>query len=254
MTRTNETLTKVANGETTYGAWVSSMSPRAAEAFGAHGLDWAVVDMEHSPITAEGVENVVRGIETAGITPIVRVPEIDYGLKGTFKRVLDSGAMGVIVPRIEHASEAERVVEAALYPPEGDRGVVGGSRVNGYGTGFDDYVERANDEVFVCVQIETVTGAENAEEILSVDGVNGVFIGENDLSTTHGAAGQKGRDAVQADVDHIYESATANGVATGIVAPTQEKIAERVDDGYDLISIGSDLYFVGHAIGELLPE
>lgn len=254
MTRTNETLTKVSNGETTYGAWVSSMSPRAAEAFGANGLDWAVVDMEHSPISASGVENVIRGIETAGITPIVRVPELDYGLKGTFKRVLDSGAMGVIVPRVESASQAERVVEAALYPPAGDRGVVGGSRVNGYGTGFDDYVERANDEVFVCVQIETATGAEHAEEILSVDGIDGVFIGENDLSTTHGAPGQKTRDAVQADVDHVLATANDNDVATGIVAPTEAKIAERVEDGYDLISIGSDLYFVGHAIGDLLPE
>lgn len=254
MTGTNETLAKVASGETTFGAWVSSMSPRAAEAFGANGLDWAVVDMEHSPIGAAGVENVVRGMETAGITPFVRVPELDYGLKGTFKRVLDSGAMGVIVPRVESREEAERVVEAAMYPPEGDRGVVGGSRVNEYGTNFDGYVGSANDELFVCVQLETATGADNAADILSVDGVNGVFVGENDLSATHGAPGGKGIEAVQADVDHILSAANDNGVATGIVAPTREKIAERVDDGYDLISIGSDLYFVGHSIGRLLPE
>jgi 2-keto-3-deoxy-L-rhamnonate aldolase RhmA len=254
MTRTNDTLAKISNGKTTYGAWVSSMSPRVAETFGANGLDWAVVDMEHSPIGAAGVENVIRGVETAGITPFVRVPELDYGLKGTFKRVLDSGAMGVIVPRVESKEQAEEVVDAAMYPPEGDRGVVGGSRANDYGTDFDGYVDSANGELFVCIQLETATGADNAEEILSVDGINGVFVGENDLSATHGVPGKKGRDAVQEDVDYILSVASDEDVAAGIVAPTEEKIAERVDDGYDLISIGSDLYFIGHSIGQLLPE
>ncbi len=254
MTITNETLAKMQNGETTFGAWVSTMSPRAAEAFGANGLDWATIDMEHTPIGALEAENVIRGIERHGMTPFVRVPELDYGLRGTFKRVLDSGAQGVIVPRVESRTQAERVVEAARYPPDGDRGVVGSSRANYYGTKFDEYVGEANDEVFVCVQLETATGADNAEEILSVNGVDGVLIGENDLSTTHGAPGEKGRDEVQADVDRILAAAKDNDVFAGTVAATQADIEQRVNDGFDLISIGSDLYFAGRSIGQLLPE
>lgn len=254
MVRTNDTLAKIEASETTYGAWVSSMSPRAAEAFGANGLDWATIDMEHSTIGAYEAENAIRAIEGSGMTPLVRVPELDYGLKGTFKRILDAGAMGVIVPRVESQEQAEAIVEAAMYPPEGDRGVVGGSRANDYGTNFDEYVDRANDELFVCVQIETATGAANAADVLSVDGINGVFIGENDLSATHGAPGQKGLDIVQDDVDHVLEVAAENDVFVGIVAATPDSIAQREADSCDLISIGSDLSLINRSIGELLPE
>ena len=254
MTVTNDTLAKVANDEATFGAWISTMSPRAAEAFGVNGLDWAVIDMEHSPIGAAEVENVIRGIERYGLTPIVRVPEVDYGLRGTFKRVLDSGAQGLIVPRIESRADAKQVVDAAMYPPDGNRGVVGGSRVNDYGTNFEEYVTAANDQLFVCVQLETAEGADNAEEILSVDGINGVFVGENDLSSTHGAPGQKDRQDVQADVDHIHAVAKDNGVFAGIVAPTAERIERRLDDGFDLISVGSDLSLISASIEQLLPQ
>lgn len=250
----NAMLEQVRNGEPSYGAWISTMSARSAEAFGANGLDWATIDMEHSPIGAAGVENVIRGVERHGMTPLVRVPEIDYGLRGTFKRVLDSGAQGVIVPRVESREQAERVVEAAMYPGEGARGVVGSSRANYYGTKFDEYVGAANDELFVCVQLETATGADHASEILAVDGINGVFVGENDLSTTHGVPGEKGREAVQRDVDRILAAAKNNDVVAGTVAATTQQIDQRLDDGFDLISIGSDIYFIGRSIGQLLPD
>lgn len=254
MPRTNETLAKLEKGEPTYGAWVSSMSPRAAEVFGANGFDWAVIDMEHTPIGADGVENVIRGIERHDLTPIVRLPELDYGIRGTCKRVLDSGAQGIIVPRVETAEQAQRIADAALYPPEGSRGVVGSSRANLFGTDFDRYVDEANDELFVAVQLETATGADRADDILSVEGINGVMVGENDLSATHGAPGQKDESAVQADVDAILEAADAYGVHAGIVAPTPERIEQRSEEGFNFLSLGSDLYFVSRSIGQLLPE
>ena len=254
MAITNTTIAKIARGEPTFGAWVSTMSPRAAEVFGVNGFDWAVIDMEHTPVGATGVEAVVRGIERHDLTPLVRIPDIDAGIRGTCKRVLDSGAQGIIVPRVETAEQAEAVVEAAFYPPEGERGVVGSSRANYYGSKFSAYVEQANDELFVCVQLETAAGAARADEILAVDGVNGVFIGENDLSATHGAAGEKTEQAVQDDVDAIVAAAADHDVYTGTVAATPEKIATRVEQGFDLISLGSDLYFVGRSIGQLHPE
>lgn len=254
MERVNDTLMRMESGDPTFGAWVSSMSPRSAEVLGVNGLDWSVIDMEHSPVGLPRSENLIRAVEHYGMTPLVRVPEPDSGLKGVSKRVLDSGAMGIIVPRVESGDQAERILDAALYPPKGDRGAVGSSRANDYGTNFDEYVGRANDELMLCVQLETVAGADHAEEILSVDGINCVFIGENDLSTSHGVPGRKDHDDVQADVERILQTATENDVHAGIVAPTPERIEKRIADGFDFISIGSDLSFMHRSIGQLLPE
>jgi 2-dehydro-3-deoxyglucarate aldolase/4-hydroxy-2-oxoheptanedioate aldolase len=254
MAVTNETLAKIELNEPTYGAWVSSMSPRSAEVMGANGMDWAVVDMEHTPIGARGAEQVIRGIECHGMTPLIRLPELDYGLRGACKRALDSGGQGLIVPRVESREEAEQVAEAALFPPEGERGVAGSVRANYYGTRFDDYVEAANDEVLLMVQIETATGADRADDILSVPGVDGVFIGENDLSTTHRAPGQKDVKSVQDDVNRIVAAAEDHDAVTGIVAPVPERIERRVDEGFDLVSVGSDLYFMNRSLSQLLPK
>lgn len=245
---TRETLER---GEPTFGAWIASMSPRIAEALGGTGLDWAVVDMEHTPAEFTDTENVIRGIERAGLTPMVRIPG-STSVRESAKRVLDAGAQGIIVPRIETPEDAERAIRAARFPPDGVRGVAGSVRANGFGRHFEDYVTRANEEILVTIQLETRTGAERASEILSIEGLDGVFVGENDLSATYGAPGRSDRDNVQRAVDRIRETARENGVYTGIVATSPERIDRRLADGFTLLSVGSDLGFVSRAVTELL--
>lgn len=254
MTITNTTLRQMENGEPTFGAWVSSMSPRTAEVYGVSGLDWAVIDMEHTPVDTAMVEEIIRGADRHETTPLVRLPAFDYGIRSTCKRVLDSGAQGIIVPRIETAEQAEEIVEAARYPPAGKRGVVGSSRANYYGTKFDEYVENANDEIMVAVQIETATGADRADEILAVDGIDAVVIGANDLSTTHGAPGDSSHPAVVEDIERIRAAAESHGVHPGIVAATAADIEQRIDEGFRFLAIGTDLYFLSRSIDQLVPN
>lgn len=237
----------MAAGEPSLGAWISTMSARSAEVLATTDLEWAVIDMEHTPINERGVEAILRAFTGADMTPLVRIPALDHGIRGVCKRVLDSGAMGIIVPRVESRADAEAAVEAAAFPPDGERGVGGRIRANRHGADFEDYVGSANDEILVVAQLETKRGAERAESICETPGLDAVFIGENDLSATHGHPGEKDLPAVQADVDAILAAAEAAGLYAGIVAPDPDRIVRRIEAGIDFISIGSDLSLIDRA-------
>lgn len=248
----NETRRTLLADDPVFGAWIQSMSPRVAEAMAQAGLDWIGIDMEHTTIGARGTEDIVRAVEGTGVDPIVRLPSLPFAEAGGAKRALDAGARGVIIPRIETAEEAEAVVRASLFPPKGDRGVAGSVRANDHGASFEEYVTSAPEETLIVIQIETATGAANAEEILSVPRIDAVLIGENDLSATHGQPGVHDQPAVRDDVDHIVATAREHGVRPGAGARDPDRLAARRDAGYRFFLVGGDLAFVRDGIADRL--
>lgn len=252
MVLENSTLEKLQSNPPTFGAWISSVSPRIAEVLGTSGLDWAVIDMEHSPATAHDVEYLVRGFEHYGMTPIVRLPSTDVGLTAACKRALDSGAQGLILPHVETADQAAKMVNAACYPPDGDRGVAGGIRSNDYGSRFDEYVRRVNDELILIAQIESASGIQKVEEIVSMDGINGVLVGRNDLSASYGHAGEKDLKKVEEDIDTVRSIASENQVYSCIVVSSKEQLDRRIDEEFDMISLGSDLSFIKRWVSHMM--
>ena len=247
----NDTLQKLDTGDVVVGAWLLSGSPRAAEVLSQTAVDWIGIDTEHAPHSPERVEAIVRAVERE-TTPLVRLPSVEAAVTGGTKYALDSGAGGIIVPGIETPEDAERVVRATHFPPAGERGVAGTIRANAYGENFTDYVASANDETVVILQFESPAAIERAEEILTVDGIDVAFIGENDLSSAFGHPGETDHPRVKAAVQRVFEAAQANDVFPGVAGRTPAVMTERAERGFRFFLIGADLTFMRSGVDTFL--
>ena len=173
-------------GEPSIGSWMSMAHPSIAEILALAGYDWIVIETEHTAIDVSEVLRLIIAIEQRGSVPLVRLAWND---PIQAKAVLDSGAAGVLVPMVNTKADAELAVSMTKYPPLGYRGV-GLARAQGYGINFDAYVTNANADTLLLVQIEHREAVENIEQILSVTGIDGVFIGPYDLSLSLGIPGR----------------------------------------------------------------
>ena len=221
------------------GSWITLGDPSVAEIMAQAGFDWLVVDMEHSALTLYRVQQLVQIIELAGCIPLVRVGENNANL---IKRVMDTGAHGVIVPMVNSKEEAERAVSAVKYPPFGSRGV-GLARAQGYGTNFDSYRQWVNAESVVIVQIEHIDAVENLENILSVQGVDAFLVGPYDLSGSLGIPGQFNHPDMEQALTRIQEVSSTLGAVSGIhvISPSPEQVMEQFNRGYRLIAYSLDV-------------
>lgn len=193
MLQLNPLKQKLAAGDAVCGMLNSVPSPWLVEMLGYAGYDFVILDMEHLSVNPETLEHMIRAAEAAGIAPLVRVPGVD---PGAIQRALDAGALGVVVPRVNDMAEAQAVVAAARYAPQGQRGVTGG-RTTGFGTlALGDYLVRANDEILVVLMIETRRGVDNLDAILHVPGVDWILEGAMDLALSYGV----GPNVMHADV------------------------------------------------------
>lgn len=229
------------------GAWCMIPDALSAEAIAKQGFDWLCVDMQHGCMGYETAVAMIRAADLAGAAPVVRVPWSEPGIIG---RVLDAGALGVIIPMIETAQDAADAVRAALYPPAGRRSF-GPVRV-----GLRDgpgYFATANERVAVIPMIETREALENVEEIVAVSGVAAAFVGPFDLSVTLGMEpkdndGEPDFDAALARVLAACESAgkPAAILANGTLG------ARRVTQGFRMVSVATDIAVLGAgSAGEL---
>src|SRR5215218_4538942 len=167
--RANHVKRRLAAGEPSVGTWLGLPSPEAAEYVATVGFDWLVADSEHNPIDIRTLSEMFGAIAASGVAPMVRIP---WNTPENFKRVLDAGAWGIVVPMVNSKEEAERAVEATRYPPAGGRSVGGGRHAISWGGGAEEYFRAANEEILLVLQIEHIKGVENAQEILSVPGVD----------------------------------------------------------------------------------
>lgn len=234
----------LAAGETSIGTWLTIPSPFAARAMARLGFDWYTVETEHSPTTIDTAAAMMMAVRASGAVPLVRVPWND-GV--WFKQALDSGAWGVVVPMVMNREEAQRAVDWCRHEPLGRRSTGGWQHALSFDGSGDEYYTNANDEILVVVQIEHIQAVEQADEILSVEGIDAVFVGPNDLSKSMGITPpiMESDDPtfVQA-MNHIRETCDKHGVApgmhTGSVAHAESKRAE----GWRFLAVSSDLGFM----------
>lgn len=204
--RENTLKAKLLANQITLGSAVGSHSPDTIELLGAIGLDYVVLDMEHEPYDELAVVHSIRAAESAGITPIARLPN-DPDL---ILRVLNAGAQGIHVPRINTAEDAEDAAAATRFFPDGDRTFFAAARSGNYGVGVTEeaYAEHANRETLLTIQIEEEKGVENLPEILALPGVDIIQVGPKDLWQS---MGMPDRAEVQTVVDGAIRHAVAAG-------------------------------------------
>lgn len=240
--RTNQVKEKLKRGEPALGAWLSLPSVPSARIMARLGFDWLVVDMEHSAHNAVLMADMVATIVDAGTcAPMVRVPA--NGVEW-FKWALDAGAWGVVVPMVNNREEALCAVEFAKYPPRGTRSIGGAFGPYGFGiTDWPEYARMANDETLLIVQIESAAGLHNLDAILSVEGVDVAFVGPNDLHAHIGLAPSS--DGTEPEfveaLERIKASASRHSVVTGIFASNGEAAAQRIRQGFQMISVTTDI-------------
>ena len=234
------------------GSWIQINSPTSAEVLGSVGYDWIGIDMEHTDIEIDGLMGVLRGMHGRGPNPVVRVPSNDVM---AIRRALDAGAGAILVPLIGKADQARAAVAAAKYPPRGVRGFAF-CRSNDWGADFDAYAESANENIAVIVMIETKEGVENIDAILSVEGVDGIFIGPYDLSGSYGIPGQTAHETVRSACRHLADVCKSRGKSAGlhIVLPGPNTVRQAVDDGFTLICLGADVVFAREGARAALSE
>ena len=219
------------------GTWLMSAAPGPSEAIGQCGFDFVVVDMEHVPVEAAQLPEILRAVGCTPAEPVVRLAWNDAVM---IKQALDAGAQTIMRPFVETAEDAARAVAAAKYPPEGTRGVAAIHRASRYGA-VPDYLRRANAETMVIVQLETPEAVGRLKEIASVPGVDALFVGPGDLSAAMGRIGDIGHDEVQALLHHAAREARDAGIPIGIVGPNPAMVRRFLDYGYSFSAMASDI-------------
>ncbi|RMF36686.1 MAG: hypothetical protein D6754_10985 [Alphaproteobacteria bacterium] len=232
----NQFKRRLAAGEEQLGFWTSLASPMVSEILGHSGIDWILIDCEHTPNELQDVFHHLRALKGCPASAIVRPSWNDMV---EIKRLLDAGAQSLIVPYVNSAEQARAAVAATRYPPAGVRGVAGASRASNYGR-IAGYLGAASDEIAVVVQIETRTAVEALDEIMAVAGIDGIFVGPSDLSASCGHIGNPDHPEVQAMIEAVPERARQAGVAAGILARSLDDARRCRALGYSFISVGSD--------------
>lgn len=209
MLRPNEVRVKLNAGEEVYGLFCSIPAPALVEMIGCAGYDFVILDTEHTLVSPQELENLIRAAEAVGLTPFVRVPEADAG---AVLRALDAGAMGIVVPHVRTRADIDAAVRAARYAPEGMRSLNGG-RVPGFGRiDLTAYLAMANAEIMVIPMIEDASGVDSLAGILSGGGVDLVIEGAADLSQSLGVAWQTRHPRVQQALRQTQATCSSHGV------------------------------------------
>jgi 4-hydroxy-2-oxoheptanedioate aldolase len=237
--KSNPVRAKLKQGKPSIGTWLTLPDPVAAHLMARVGFDWLTVELEHTPVNLETAATSFAVIAGAGTVPLARVP---WNNGENLKRVLDSGAWGVVVPMVNSQKEAEAVVHSTRYAPEGHRSIGGSLHAANFSTDPATYYRRANEEILVVVMIEHVRSIANLESILSVPGIDVAFIGPNDLLNSMGkppafdSEHPEFRDALK----QVVKTACRSGVAPGIHVANARAAQQRLDEGFQFIAVASE--------------
>jgi 4-hydroxy-2-oxoheptanedioate aldolase len=229
--------TRVLKGDALAGTWLNLGSPITAEMAGLCGFDWVVLDHEHGPGTDT---TIVHQLQAVAATPAVALVRIAFNEPTRFKRVLDAGARGVMVPYVSTPAEAEAAVAAMRYPPRGIRGVAKLTRSTGFGLTFDEYFAHAHEWLVTALQIETAQAVTNAPAIAKIDGVDVLFVGPMDLTTSLGISGQYEHPKAIEAFKAVAGAARAAGKAAGILLQSPAHVTMCRGMGFSFIALGSD--------------
>jgi len=226
----------VRNGDTTLGTFLGTASALTAEVCAASGFDWLLLDLEHGAGREEQVRDVVPAAGAYGVPTVVRV-ETDARIR--MGRVLDNGAAGIMLPRIDSAAQLESALTHLRFPPRGDRGVATYNRACRFGLD-PGALDRADGEILVIAQIESAAAVAAVDDIAAVDGVDVLFIGPRDLSHDLGVPGDVTAPVFAQALETVLAAGKRHGKACGLLVNDGPAAAKRIEQGWTFVAIGSD--------------
>lgn len=237
----NKLKEKLNRREKTIGTFFECGSTAVIESMGLTGLDYAVIDTEHGPFEAESVSEYVCAAERRGLTPLARVKEIS---RAAILKLLDVGAKGLIIPQVKTVDDVKEIVKFGKYSPVGERGVAG-QRANGFafdmGGTLEDWFRISNEETLLIPQCETIECLSDIDNIVSVEGVAGIFIGPYDLSTAMGISGQFTKPEFLSAIQKIIDVCHSHGKFVMIYCDNATKANEYFSMGVDSAAVGLDI-------------
>jgi 4-hydroxy-2-oxoheptanedioate aldolase len=241
----------VLRGDPFFGCSCVLGSSLTVEMAGKAGFDWLWIDMEHG---AGGEHTLIAQLQAASAAATAAVVRVAWNEAPRFKRVLDMGASGVVVPYVNTAEEAERAVKAMRYPPQGIRGIARFHRAAGFAQEFESYFSAANHSLLTVVQVETKEAVKNVESIAAVEGVDVVFLGPMDLTTNMGLSRQYEHPDFLEAVDIIRKACEKHGKIAGTFIPTQDSLEWYFEKGYTFLVVASDGGLMAAGMRQLIPR
>lgn len=227
------------------GCWINLFEPAIGELVGQCGYGYALIDMEHSPASLDSALPMIRAVQAGGAKAIVRAPDKTPAWIG---RLMDMGADGVMVPMVNNAQEAGELAAAAIYAPEGTRGMAAGIvRATGYGVDTEAYLQHYRDNFLLIIQIESRQAVESVEEIAAVEGVDCLFIGPFDLSGSLGHRAQPEHKDTRAAIRRVIKAVRKIGKPVSTLTNPARNARKLYAEGYDLVFSGSDLGMIRQA-------
>lgn len=249
----NELRKSLNNGRIVIGTMLQELrSPAVPMLLADIGFDFIFIDMEHGAFNMETVADLLKITRLSGITPLVRVPNLEYHL---IARCLDAGAQGFMVPRIETREQAQMAVSYSKYPPEGERGCSINKGHNDYKTEpLLPFIKKANAENFVILQIERKKAIENLDSIFSVPGVDGAILGPNDLAVSYGVPNDLNSSVMEKAFTKVVETGKKYDVFTGMHVANLDALKKWMSRGMGIITYNTDLGFLKMASSGGLAE
>lgn len=230
----NEVKEKIKKNELTQGAITSLYSPAVVEMLGYAGYEFIIMDDEHGAYSGAEMEEMIRAARLTGMVPIIRV---SYD-PSSVQKALDRGALGIQVPMVNSREQAERVVQAAKYPPYGKRGTAFSMRAAGYGFhGGEAFMNASDEQILISVQIETPEAAENFTEIMDVPGIDMAFLGPTDLSVNMGYRNGADHPEVQEVLSGLYREGADMKTPIGTIASSREDVLQAQQKGACFVSL-----------------
>jgi 2-dehydro-3-deoxyglucarate aldolase/4-hydroxy-2-oxoheptanedioate aldolase len=245
--RPNPVKRRLAEGGVSIGTFVFEFSTTGIGRIVAEtGAEFVIFDMEHTGWSLETIKMLIASSRSTDLVPMVRVPATEYHF---IARVLDVGAMGIMVPMVETEEQARRIVQSAKYPPIGRRGAA-------FGVAHDDYtggdivakIQSANREQLLIAQIETAKGVEEVDAIASVEGIDVLWVGHFDLTNSLGIPGQFTHPRFLEAIGRVVEACRAHGKIPGFMASDVENGKALLAQGYRILALGGDLWIYQQAL------
>lgn len=236
----NAVKAALAAGDAQVGTWLSLGDVFSARLMARVGFPWLTVDLEHSPIDWQTASLMFAAIADSGCVPLARVPRGDHDL---IKRVLDGGAMGIVVPMVNTVDEAKLAIAAAKYPPTGNRSIGGSIPALNFQATAGDYYAHANDEILVVLQTESPEGVDNAPEIYALPGVDAIFVGPNDLfwQMKSASGDEPSPEDFEAMLQRILTAAREAGTPVGLHTQSIQEVQQRIAEGWQFLALQSEL-------------
>ncbi|MDO8863467.1 aldolase/citrate lyase family protein [Haliea sp. E1-2-M8] len=241
----------LATGRPQYGLWLGLPDNSVAEIAAGAGFDWLLIDHEHAPFELRDIMNHLQAMAAYPVAPLVRPVE---GSPALLKKLLDIGVQSFLIPMVDDAAQARALVAALRYPPAGKRGLGTSMARAADWNRVPDYLQKANAEICLIVQVETAEAMDNLDEILAVEGVDGVFIGPSDLSASMGHIGNAGHPDVVASISAALSRIKAAGKYAGLLCLDPTLVDNYIAQGADFIGIGVDTMILVQGLQKLLQR